>query len=117
MGPFLLLTSFLTFFSGMVMISIFGFSYLTTSMGQIILFGAGVAVLAFIVGDVAVRIQRHKLERLGKYLADKTLEGDLPGEDDKIRLEKLDSNLWFLGRTNFILLIIALGAMASARYL
>jgi uncharacterized membrane protein len=117
MGPFLLIATLLSIISGAVMISILGYSWLTTLNGQIIIIGAVAAIVAFIVGDIWVRIERNKLRDYGGYLATQTLEGNPPGVEDSNKVKRLEDRLWFLGRLNFAILLVALTSMTIAQYL
>lgn len=121
MGPALLGASITTLASGGATLLILGWGdlsiYVTTSWGRAILFGAGAAVAAFIVGDGLVRIQRQRLASLGAMLAERTLEGERPGEAERQQVAKTEARLWFLGRTNFVLVVAAVVAMAVARYI
>lgn len=120
MGPSLLAASLTTILAGAALIlwthgSDLDF-YIETDWGRTILLGAVAAIAALIVGDGLVRIERRRLDNLGAALAQRTLEGDPPGPDDQARIERLEARLWLLGRMNFVLVVIAVAAMATARY-
>ena len=46
-----------------------------------------------------------------------TLEGTPPGPEESDRVKRLEDRLWFLGRLNFAILLVALSSMSIARYL
>ena len=117
MGPFLFGATLLTISSGTVMIFLLGKSWLASPNGQVIIFGGSAAILAFLVGDIWVRIERNKLRDYGKQLAILTLEGTPPGPEESDRVKRLEDRLWFLGRLNFAILLVALSSMSIARYL
>jgi putative copper export protein len=120
MGPTLLGASLVTVASGATMILILGRNdygiFFSTPWGLTILFGGAMGVLALIVGDGLVRLQRWRLDALGAQLAERVLQGDPPGREAAQRVARIESRLWLIGKINFGLLVLAVLAMATARY-
>ena len=120
MGPALLGASVVTVLSGAAMILILGRGdygvFLTTAWGQTILFGGAMGVLALVVGDGLVRLQRWRLDALGAQLAEQVLQGEQPATDAAERVARIESRLWLIGKINFGLLVLAVLAMATAQY-
>jgi putative copper export protein len=120
MGPALLGASLVTVLSGAAMILILGRDdysiFFSTAWGRTILFGGAMGVLALIVGDGLVRLQRWRLDALGARLAEQVLQGEQPGPEATERVARIESRLWLIGKINFGLLVLAITAMATARY-
>ncbi|MDA1096563.1 MAG: hypothetical protein O3B84_04845 [Chloroflexi bacterium] len=120
MGPALLAASLATIASGAAMVLVLGWGqpslFTDTGWGRTVLFGAGMGLAAFAVGDGLVRIQRRRFETLGALLADRVLQGEGPARGEIQQIERIERVLWRLGRTNFALLVLAVVAMAAARY-
>ena len=120
MGPALLAASLVTVLSGAAMILILGRHdynvFLTTPWGMTILFGGAMGVLALVVGDGLVRLQRWRLDALGAELAEQVLQGERPPPDAAERVARIESRLWLIGKINLGLLALAVLAMATAQY-
>ena len=120
MGPALLGASLVTVLSGATMILILGRDdygiFFSTAWGRTILFGGAMGVLALIVGDGLVRLQRWRLDALGARLAEQVLQGEQPGPEATERVARIESRLWLIGKINFGLLVLTVTAMATARY-
>ncbi len=120
MGPALLGASIVTVLSGATMILILGRNdysiFFSTPWGRTILFGGAMGVLALIIGDGLVRLQRWRLDALGAHLAEQVLQGEQPGPGATERVARIESRLWLIGKINFGLLVLAVTAMATARY-
>jgi uncharacterized membrane protein len=98
------LFALITLISGFWLFSKLGRGFMATSMGKAFAFGGALALLAFVIGMAAARPAMMRAQRLAQ-------SGGSPAEVQQLRAR---ANV--LGRVVAVLLLIALAAMAVARY-
>lgn len=115
MPPALMLSSALSLATGVALTlkMRWGFldTFFATGWGWAILIGSIGAVAAMIVGFGLLPVVTIRMQRLGR-----SIEGRPPTADEARQLDRLNSRIMFLARSNSALLVISLGAMASARF-
>lgn len=115
MPPVMMISSIITLASGIALAlkMQWGFldTFLATGWGWAMLIGFIVTVAAMIVGFGLMPVVTIRMERLSR-----TTEGRPPTADEASQLERLNSRLVFLARSNSALLVIVLGTMAAARF-
>jgi hypothetical protein len=75
--------------------------------------GAVIGILTFIFGILVMKRNADRLAALGKEIQ---AAGGPPKPEQLTELERVQNVLSMAGKINFVLLIIALGIMATARY-
>ena len=85
-------------------------SFLDTGWGWAILIGFVTSMIAYALGMM--------ISAAGKRMAalEASIEGRPPTSEEDERLHKIVSRLAFYGRSNGVLVVVAVGSMASARF-
>ncbi|MBI2862737.1 MAG: hypothetical protein HYX89_07945 [Chloroflexi bacterium] len=86
--------------------------FLATRWGWAVLVGLLATVAAMVVGFGLLAPTGLKIEKLSKGIV-----GRAPNPDETLQLQSLAARIETLSRVNFVSILIAVGAMAAARYL
>ena len=114
MVPAMMLSGTITIASGLyLLVNLWGGMdvFLDSDWGKAIFVGLIAAALAFASG-ITTSVQGKKMIRMGD-----AIQGRAPTPEEIAGLTRLSSQLGLLGRTTAVLVLIAIVAMASARYL
>jgi uncharacterized membrane protein len=98
------LFAFITLISGFWLYARMGRGFMETGMGRAFAFGGAAALLAFVVGMTAARPVMMRAQKVAQ-------SGGSPAE-----IQQLRARANTLGRVVSVLLLVALAAMAVARY-
>lgn len=108
----------LTVLSGLglmwVMSAGFTGAWFSSSMGRTISFGAALTILAAVIGMV---VNRPAMERMQKLAVEMQRAGGAPSAAQVAAMKALQSRISMASRVVTALLLLALAAMATARYL
>jgi uncharacterized membrane protein len=88
-------------------------AWLTSGPGLMFTIGSAVGIVVYLWGTFLIAPRASRLSALGKALA---AAGGPPSPAQAAELQKLDREMAFIVRVDFALLMIALLAMATARY-
>ncbi|MBI2847391.1 MAG: hypothetical protein HYX82_05885 [Chloroflexi bacterium] len=114
--PAMMLSSVVVLGSGVAMTLVMRWGILdellTTSWGWAVLIGFIATIGAMVVGFGILAPTGARVARLSKGI-----QGRAPNPDEARQLGSLGARIETLSRTNFVLILIAVGAMAAARYL
>ena len=114
---FMVISSTLTVLSGALLIwQIAGgrwLSYIGTGPGLLFTIGSAVGILVYFVGMFGVNPRAKRIAQLG---AEIQAAGGRPTPEQGAELQKLDKQMSTLDLVDFVLVAVALGLMASARY-
>lgn len=113
--PFMLVSSLVTIGAGIgLTLSLRGGSlstFLSTGWGWAILIGFVAATANFAIGFGVITPTGLRMKELAHRFAGRT-----PKPEETSQLDALSQRITFLSRVNFVLVLIAVGAMAAARY-
>jgi uncharacterized membrane protein len=116
-GAFMGITSLLTVLAGGLLYwrSSAGFQWAWIQSGPGLMFtvGAVIGLAVYLWGTLLIAPRAARLGALGAQLE---AAGGPPTPDQAAELRRLDKEMSFIGRVDFVLLAIALFAMATARY-
>ncbi|HZD57583.1 MAG TPA: hypothetical protein VE136_12700 [Anaerolineales bacterium] len=114
---FMVVSSTLTVLSGAVLIWQYAsgnwLSYVKTGPGLGFALGSMVGVAVYLVGMFGVNPRAIRLSKIGQEIQ---AAGGPPTPAQGAELQKLDREMSTLGLVDFLLVALALGLMASARY-
>jgi len=114
LGPALAISSTITIVAGVYLALRLRWGhldrFLDTGWGWAILIGFVVSIPAFAAG-VATGVQAKRMQHLGGVIEGRSPTGEEVGE-----LQRLDARITFLGRATAGLVLVAVGSMASARF-
>ena len=88
-------------------------AYVSTGPGLMFTLGSIVGILVYFVGLLGVNPRAIKLSKLGQEIQ---AGGGPPTPDQAEQLHKLDKEMSFYSKVDFILVALSLAMMASARY-
>jgi hypothetical protein len=91
----------------------YGGSWFASPMGRMISLGAAIAIVASVFGSVIARPSAMRMQKLGAEIA---AGGGAPSPDQAAEMKKLQGKLTTSGRIIAVLMILAVAAMAGARY-
>jgi uncharacterized membrane protein len=89
-------------------------AWFSSSMGRVISFGAAVTIVASVFG---VLVNRPTAERMQKLAVEMQSAGGAPSASQVAAMQALQSRMSMASRVVTGLLLVALGAMATARYI
>lgn len=114
---FMMVTSLLTVLAGGALYWVFsgGFrlAYLTTGAGLGFTIGSIAALIAFLFGTFGVGPVSGQIAALGGQIA---ASGQAPTPEQAAKMQALEKRLNFAEQVDFIMLVIAMLTMATARY-
>lgn len=119
MALFMMVSSLITIGSGVAIAlvmwwGIYGWDmfslFFTTGWGWAILIGFVASIAAFILGG-SVTMAGRRIRSLAGIMA-----GSSPNPEEARQLERLSARIMVLSRTEFVLLLITVAAMAAARF-
>jgi uncharacterized membrane protein len=88
-------------------------NYMKTGPGFMFALGSMVGVAVYLIGMFGVNPRALKLSKIGEEIQ---AAGGPPTPAQAAELQKLDKQMSILGLADFLLVALALGLMASARY-
>ncbi len=91
----------------------FQWAWITSPSGLGFTIGAGMGLAAFFIGSFVIKPTTDRLMALGRQIA---ATGQPPSAEQLAELNRLQARITTIERGDFILLTIALLAMATARY-
>lgn len=89
-------------------------NWLSTRFGLVLTIGGVLATASAVVGEIGVGRNVGRLVELGNEMA---AAGVPPSPDQQAGMERLSSSLELYGKIDLVLLLLAVTAMATARYL
>ena len=114
MAPILTASAAISILAGVALVVRLRWGHLdtlfNTGWGWAIIVGSVAALAAFLVGGVS-GMTVARMGRLGR-----AIEGRPPTPEEGARLQGLGGRVTLLARTTAVLLVVAVGAMASARF-
>ena len=113
MGLFITLSAILTVLGGFLLYGVLGYT-LNTTTGATLLFGGVVALVSLVVGGAVSGPSTMRLGRLG---AEIQAGGKPPTSEQIAQMQAIQGRLRTAARANAVLVVIAVLAMAVARYL
>lgn len=87
--------------------------WVTSSFGLVLTIGGVLATISAFVGSIGVGFRVERLVDLGNEVA---ASGGAPSPEQRSRLDELSASLERHGKTDLVLLLLAVTAMATARY-
>lgn len=117
--PVVILTSaVVTIFAGILLYwrdsNGFDPDWITSATGLAFTVGGVAAILAFVFGLILVKPAMDRMSSIGEAIA---MGGGPPTEAQISEMQRLGSRLTLIGQINLLLLIVAVVAMAAARFL
>lgn len=92
----------------------FDLDWITSATGLAFTVGGVAAILAFVFGLILVKPAMDRMGTLGQSIA---MSGGPPTDAQVSEMQRLGSRLTLIGQLNLLLLIVAVVAMAAARFL
>jgi uncharacterized membrane protein len=116
-GAFMGITSLLTVLAGGLLYwrssGGFAWAWITSGPGIMFSIGAVIGIAVYLWGTLLIAPRAARLGALGAQIG---AAGGPPTPEQAAELHKLDRQMSFIGRVDFVLLAIALFTMATARY-
>jgi uncharacterized membrane protein len=91
----------------------FQWPWIQSGPGLVFTVGSVVGIAVYFLGLFMIKPRVDRLEALGQAIA---AAGGPPSPAQAAELQKIDGEMSLIGRVDFVMLIIALLAMATARY-
>jgi uncharacterized membrane protein len=92
----------------------FDVDWITSATGVGFTVGALSAIIAFALGFIVIKPAIERMGAIGQGIA---ASGTPPTEDQAAEMQRLGAKLVMMGRIDFVLLTVAVVAMATARFL
>jgi uncharacterized membrane protein len=92
----------------------FDVDWITSATGVGFTVGALSAIIAFALGFIVIKPAIERMGTIGQGIA---ASGTPPTEDQAAEMQRLGAKLVMMGRIDFVLLTVAVVAMATARFL
>jgi len=116
-GAFMGLTSGLTVLAGALLYwntsSGFQWTWIKSGPGIVFSIGAVIGVAIFLWGNLLIKPRADRMMALSREMS---AAGGPPAPQQLAELHKIDGEMSFIERVDFVMLAVALIAMASARY-
>jgi uncharacterized membrane protein len=112
LGGVTVLAGWILWLKDMSLYSSFG-DWITSRFGIVLTIGGVLATIAAVVGSIGVGMGVERLVDLGNEVA---ASGGPPSADQQARLNELTGSIERHGKTDLALLVLAVIAMATARY-
>jgi uncharacterized membrane protein len=92
----------------------FNVDWITSATGLGFTVGALAAIIAFALGFIVIKPAIERMGAIGQGIA---ATGTPPGDEQMAEMQRLGARLVLVGRVDFVLLTVAVIAMATARFL